>query len=88
MSAQSRATRPSQLRLAGFIDAGFIDTTNQRVGVYASWQILAMTLSSAANAVSRKAFSVSSSAFPGIRWYRFAELSFSNFMAGRQLPFR
>jgi hypothetical protein len=103
MSTQSRATSPWWLRLTGFIgagfidtgfidtgfiDTGFIDTINQRVGVYASWPILAMTLINAANAVSRKAIRVSSIAFPEMQWYRIAESSFSNFMTGRQLPFR
>jgi len=55
------------LRLSGAIDA-----TNRRVGLTVSWLILLMTLVSAANAISRKAFSVSSNAFLEIQWYLFA----------------
>jgi TRAP-type mannitol/chloroaromatic compound transport system permease small subunit len=67
MSEHNRAMKSFGLRFAGFIDAN-----NQRVGVYVSWLILAMTLISAANAVSRKTFSVSSNAFLEIQWYLFA----------------
>ena len=73
---------------SAFIDTGFTDATNQRVGDYESWPTLAMTLINAANAVSRKVIRASSIAFPEMQWYRIAESSFSNFMAGRQLPFR
>lgn len=64
--------RNGKAKTWGLRFAGFIDAINQRVGVYVSWLILAMTLISAANAVSRKAFSVSSNAFLEIQWYLFA----------------
>ena len=50
----------------------WIDAVNRKVGAGVSWLILAMTLVSAANAVSRKAFSISSNAFLEIQWYLFA----------------
>lgn len=53
------------------ISAG-IDAVNRKVGAGVSWLILAMTLVSAANAVSRKAFNASSNAFLEIQWYLFA----------------
>lgn len=53
------------------ISAG-IDALNRKVGTAVSWLILAMTLVSAANAVSRKAFNFSSNAFLEIQWYLFA----------------
>jgi TRAP-type mannitol/chloroaromatic compound transport system permease small subunit len=53
------------------ISAG-IDAVNRKVGSGVSWLILAMTLVSAANAVSRKAFNFSSNAFLEIQWYLFA----------------
>ncbi len=49
-----------------------IDAVNRKVGAGVSWLILAMTLVSAANAVSRKAFNFSSNAFLEIQWYLFA----------------
>lgn len=49
-----------------------IDATNRRVGMAVAWLVLLMTLVSAANAISRKAFSVSSNAFLEIQWYLFA----------------
>ncbi len=49
-----------------------IDATNRRVGLAVAWLVLLMTLVSAANAISRKAFSVSSNAFLEIQWYLFA----------------
>jgi TRAP-type mannitol/chloroaromatic compound transport system permease small subunit len=49
-----------------------IDAVNRKVGAGVSWLILAMTLVSAANAVSRKAFNASSNAFLEIQWYLFA----------------
>ncbi len=52
------------LRLCSIIDA-----LNQRVGRAVSWLILAMTVVSAANAVSRKAFNASSNAFLEVQWY-------------------
>lgn len=79
MSERGRTTKTWGLRFAGFIDAinqGAINqgAINRRVGVYVSWLILAMTLISAANAVSRNAFSVSSNAFPEIQWVLFSAL--------------
>jgi TRAP-type mannitol/chloroaromatic compound transport system permease small subunit len=52
--------------------SGAIDAINRRVGHAVSWLVLLMTLVSAANAISRKAFSVSSNAFLEIQWYLFA----------------
>lgn len=49
-----------------------IDATNRRVGMAVAWLVLLMTLVSAANAVSRKVFSVSSNAFLEIQWVLFA----------------
>lgn len=49
-----------------------IDGINRRVGHAVAWLVLLMTLVSAANAISRKAFSVSSNAFLEIQWYLFA----------------
>jgi TRAP-type mannitol/chloroaromatic compound transport system permease small subunit len=49
-----------------------IDATNRRVGMAVAWLVLLMTLVSAANAISRKVFSVSSNAFLEIQWYLFA----------------
>jgi len=71
------------LRLSGLIDA-----LNRRVGYYASWLILAMTLISALNAVSRKFLNLSSNAFLEIQCHRIAEAPFSNFMAGQRLPYK
>ena len=67
MSECNRAAKSRGLQLADCIDA-----INRRIGVYVSQLILAMTLISAANAVSRNAFSVSSNAFFEIQWYLFA----------------
>ncbi|MBI3530504.1 MAG: TRAP transporter small permease subunit [Betaproteobacteria bacterium] len=52
--------------------SGLIDTLNRRVGVCASWLILAMTIISALNAVTRKFLNLSSNAFLEIQWYLFA----------------
>jgi TRAP-type mannitol/chloroaromatic compound transport system permease small subunit len=52
--------------------SGLIDTLNRRVGSYASWLILAMTIISALNAVTRKFLNLSSNAFLEIQWYLFA----------------
>lgn len=49
-----------------------IDYVNLKVGAGVGWLILAMTLVSAANAVSRKAFNASSNAFLEIQWYLYA----------------
>jgi TRAP-type mannitol/chloroaromatic compound transport system permease small subunit len=49
-----------------------IDALNERIGRAVGWLILAMTVISALNAVSRKAFSISSNAFLEVQWYLFA----------------
>lgn len=49
-----------------------IDRVNALAGRTVKWLILVMTLVSAANAVSRKAFSLSSNAFLEAQWYLFA----------------
>jgi len=51
-----------------------IDALNERVGRWVLWLVLAATLVSAANAVSRYAFSISSNAWLEIQWYLFAAL--------------
>lgn len=56
--------------LLGF--ARRIDALNERVGQGVSWLVLAMVLISAGNAVSRKAFDLSSNAFLEIQWVLFA----------------
>jgi TRAP-type mannitol/chloroaromatic compound transport system permease small subunit len=50
----------------------WIDRTNERLGAALYWLILAMVLISAANAVVRKAFNVSSNGFLEIQWYLFS----------------
>ncbi|MFN3327191.1 MAG: TRAP transporter small permease subunit, partial [Bryobacteraceae bacterium] len=49
-----------------------IDAISDRIGKLGMWLILATTLISAANAVSRKAFDLSSNAFLEIQWYLFS----------------
>lgn len=49
-----------------------IDSLNERVGRALSWLVLITVLISAGNAVSRKAFDLSSNAFLEIQWYLFA----------------
>lgn len=49
-----------------------IDLLNGAIGKLAMWLILAATLISAGNAISRKAFNLSSNAFLEIQWYLFA----------------
>jgi TRAP-type mannitol/chloroaromatic compound transport system permease small subunit len=49
-----------------------IDALNERVGRTVCWLILAAVLISAANAVVRKAFNVSSNSFLEIQWYLFS----------------
>ncbi len=49
-----------------------IDGLNEFVGRWVSWLVLAAVVISAANAVMRKAFSLSSNAFLEIQWYLFA----------------
>ena len=49
-----------------------IDAVNDRVGRLTMWLVLAAVLLSALNAISRKAFSVSSNAYLELQWYLFA----------------
>ena len=49
-----------------------IDQLNEWVGRWVAWLVLAAVLISAGNAVSRKAFDLSSNAFLEIQWYLFA----------------
>jgi TRAP-type mannitol/chloroaromatic compound transport system permease small subunit len=49
-----------------------IDRLNERIGLTVSWLVLAAVLISAANAIVRKAFNVSSNSFLEIQWYLFS----------------
>ncbi len=49
-----------------------IDRLNERVGHLVYWLVLAAVIISAANAVVRKAFNVSSNSFLEIQWYLFS----------------
>ena len=49
-----------------------IDKLSERVGQTVSWLVLAAVLISAANAIVRKAFNVSSNSFLEIQWYLFS----------------
>ena len=49
-----------------------IDQFSEWVGRWVAWLVLAAVLISAANAISRKAFNLSSNAFLEIQWYLFA----------------
>ena len=49
-----------------------VDKLNERIGLTVSWLVLAAVLISAANAVVRKAFNVSSNSFLEIQWYLFS----------------
>ena len=51
-----------------------IDATNEFVGRWISWLVLAAVLVSAINAIVRKAFNMSSNAFHEIQWYFFAAI--------------
>jgi len=51
-----------------------IDAVNERVGRWVTWFVLAAVLISAANAIIRKAFDMSSNAFLEIQWYLFAAI--------------
>lgn len=51
-----------------------IDRMTERVGRAALWLVLIAVIISAANAIVRKAFSVSSNAFLEIQWYLFAAM--------------
>lgn len=48
-----------------------IDAVNGRIGRLAAWLVLAAILVSAGNAISRKAFSLSSNAWLELQWYLF-----------------
>ncbi|MCW5660141.1 MAG: TRAP transporter small permease subunit [Burkholderiaceae bacterium] len=50
----------------------WIDSLNEFVGRWVAWLVLAAVLISAANAIVRKAFDMSSNAFLEIQWYLFA----------------
>ncbi len=60
-----------------------IDAFNAWIGRTIYWLVLAMVLISAANAVVRKAFNVSSNAFLEVQWYLFAAV----FMLGAGFAF-
>ena len=49
-----------------------IDRTSEFVGRWVAWLVLAAVLISAGNAISRKAFNLSSNAYLEIQWYLFA----------------
>ena len=49
-----------------------IDAANRLIGRISAWMILAAVLVSAGNAISRKAFSLSSNAMLELQWYLFA----------------
>ena len=49
-----------------------IDAVNERVGRWVTWLVLAAVLISAANAIVRKAFDMSSNAFLEVQWYLFS----------------
>ena len=51
-----------------------IDAINDRLGWLANWMVLAACLISAANAMSRYAFDLSSNAYLEIQWYLFAAI--------------
>jgi len=52
--------------------SALIDALNERVGSIVIWAVLASVLISAGNAISRKAFDLSSNAWLEIQWYLFA----------------
>lgn len=54
--------------------AHLIDAINDRIGRLSAWLVLAAVLLSAANAVLRKAFDISSNAFLEMQWYMFAAI--------------
>ena len=51
-----------------------IDTLNDHIGRLAGWMVLGAVLVSAGNAVTRKAFDLSSNAFLELQWYMFSAL--------------
>ena len=52
--------------------ARVIDALNERVGRLVTWLVLVAVVISAANAIVRKAFDMSSNAFLEIQWYLFS----------------
>src|SRR4029079_2292049 len=48
-----------------------IDAMNERIGQWVTWLVLAAVVVSAANAIVRKAFDMSSNAFLEVQWYLF-----------------
>jgi len=52
--------------------ARLIDRMSEFIGRWVAWLVLAAVLISAANAISRKAFNLSSNAYLEIQWYLFA----------------
>ena len=60
-----------------------IDTVNDWIGRLAVWLVLAAVLISAANAISRKAFNISSNAYLEVQWYLFGAV----FMLGAAYVF-
>jgi TRAP-type mannitol/chloroaromatic compound transport system permease small subunit len=51
--------------------SGLIDRMNERIGRLTAWLVLAAVLISAGNAVTRKAFSLSSNGMLELQWYLF-----------------
>lgn len=49
-----------------------IDAVDERIGRWLTWLVLAMVLISAANAISRYLFNISSNAWLELQWYLFA----------------
>lgn len=49
-----------------------IDQFSEWIGRWVAWLVLASVLISAGNAITRKAFNMSSNAFLEIQWYLFA----------------
>jgi len=54
--------------------SGAIDAMTERIGHFVYWLILVVVVISAANAVVRKAFNMSSNAFLEIQWYLFSAI--------------
>ncbi|HET9341281.1 MAG TPA: TRAP transporter small permease subunit [Casimicrobiaceae bacterium] len=52
--------------------ARLIDALNERIGKIVTWLVLVAVLVSAANAIVRKAFDMSSNAFLEVQWYLFS----------------
>ena len=66
-------TKGPALRFLLAISRG-IDAVNDRLGTLANWLVLAACLISAANAMTRYAFDLSSNAWLEIQWYLFAAI--------------